>query len=84
VSWINSTGLGLLIGGLIRVRQLGGTLVLAAPRARVQDLLRVGRFPLDVFSSEEEALQALRDPELRVPEGLNFSLGAFPPNRPIR
>lgn len=41
VEFMDSTGLGVLIGGLKRCREVGGELTLAAPRENVQKVFRI-------------------------------------------
>ena len=41
VSYMDSTGLGVLIGGLKRAREHGGNLCLLAPHSRVRKILKV-------------------------------------------
>jgi anti-sigma B factor antagonist len=62
VNYIDSEGLGMLVGLLVSARNRGGDLKLASPRKRVSDLLR--RTNLDgVFSvceNNDEAVAAFR------------------------
>lgn len=59
--YLDSTGLGMLVGTLKRVREQGGDLHLVAPSARVRRLLEITRlvnvFPID--ASEQEATEKL-------------------------
>lgn len=41
VDWMNSSGLGILIGGLTTMRSNGGNLKLACVTARIQNLLTI-------------------------------------------
>lgn len=59
--YLDSTGLGMLVGTLKRLREQGGDLHLVAPSARVRRLLEITRlvnvFPID--ASEQEATEKL-------------------------
>ncbi|MBU0509240.1 STAS domain-containing protein [bacterium] len=43
VDWINSTGLGMIIAGSARVRDMGGTLKLAQPNDSISKVLTLNR-----------------------------------------
>ncbi|MDX1935278.1 MAG: STAS domain-containing protein [Capsulimonadales bacterium] len=60
VDFIDSTGLGILIGGLRRMREGGGMLRLCEPQPRVSRLLHVTDLDtvLDICMSEQEAIAA--------------------------
>jgi anti-sigma B factor antagonist len=62
VDYIDSGGLGMLVGLLVSARNRGGELKLASPRKRVKDVLR--RTNLDrifrVYGSNDEAVAAFR------------------------
>jgi len=58
VSWMNSSGLGILIGGLTTLRNAGGDLKLLNLAKKIQDLLRVTKLLgiFEVYNNEEEAV----------------------------
>ena len=58
VNYMNSSGLGILIGGLTTVRNNGGDLKLIRLAKRLQDLIRITKMDrvFDVFETEEEAI----------------------------
>ncbi len=58
VHFINSSGLGILIGGLSTVREGGGNLKLLNAGKKIIDLLRITKLEgvFEVYQSEEEAL----------------------------
>jgi anti-sigma B factor antagonist len=60
VDYVDSEGLGMLVGLLVSARNRGGELKLASPRKRVRDLLR--RTNLDgvfsVYENDDEAVAA--------------------------
>lgn len=60
VSWINSTGLGILISGYTSVRRGGGDLVVMHASERIESILYVTKLNLlfKSFETEEEALKA--------------------------
>ncbi len=60
VSWINSTGLGILISGYTSVRKGGGDLVLTHVGDRIESILYVTKLNLlfKAFDSEEEAIKS--------------------------
>jgi anti-sigma B factor antagonist len=59
-SVIDSQGIGDLVAAFSRLKKSGGTLKLANPNKLIGDVLRITRLPtiIDVFDSEEEALNA--------------------------
>jgi len=61
VPFIDSAGLGALIGGIRRVREDGGDVALSSPRGEVMTVLRTTGFDriLPVTSTVEEATAAL-------------------------
>ena len=61
VTFIDSIGLGVLIGGLNRARAAGGSLVLASPHPRIQRILNLTRLSsaFAVVNSEAEGLDIL-------------------------
>jgi anti-sigma B factor antagonist len=60
VSWINSTGLGILISGYTSVRRGGGDLVIMHASDRIQSILYVTKLNLlfKSYDSEDEALKS--------------------------
>ncbi len=60
VDYFDSTGLGILVGGLRRFREGGGMLRLCEPQPRVTRLLRVTDLDtiIDIYGSEQEAVSA--------------------------
>jgi anti-sigma B factor antagonist len=60
LDYVDSEGLGMLVGLLVSARKRGGELKLASPRKRVRDLLR--RTNLDgvfsVYENDDEAVAA--------------------------
>ncbi len=71
VGFIDSVGLGVLIGALRRARAGGGTLVLAGPNARIRRILDItglsSAFP--VLPDVEEGLAALNSDVAGKPQG---------------
>ena len=63
VSWINSTGLGILISGYTSVRRAGGDLVIMHASDRIESILYVTKLNLlfKAFESEEDALKAFAE-----------------------
>jgi anti-sigma B factor antagonist len=61
VPFVDSAGLGALIGGVRRVRELGGEVVVASPRPTLTRLLRTTGFDriVTVTATPGEALRAL-------------------------
>ena len=61
VSWINSTGLGILISGYTSVRRAGGDLVVMHASDRIESILYVTKLNLlfKSFDSEEDAVKGL-------------------------
>ncbi|MCH7680464.1 STAS domain-containing protein [candidate division KSB1 bacterium] len=58
VNWMNSSGLGILIGGLTTMRNNGGDLKLANITDRIQSLLMITKL-LTVFESFDTIDQAI-------------------------
>ena len=58
VNWMNSSGLGILIGGLTTMRNSGGDLKLANITDRIQSLLMITKL-LTVFESFDTIDQAI-------------------------
>jgi len=58
VSWINSTGLGILISGYTSVRRGGGDLVIMHASDRIESILYVTKLNLlfKAYESEDEAV----------------------------
>ena len=63
ISYIDSGGLGTLVGLHTTARNAGGSIMLANLTQRVGDLLQVTKLltVFDVYDSEEKAIQALRN-----------------------
>jgi anti-sigma B factor antagonist len=61
VPFVDSAGLGALIGGVRRVRELGGEVVVACPRPTLTRLLRTTGFDriVTVTATPQEAMQVL-------------------------
>jgi anti-sigma B factor antagonist len=62
VSYINSTGLGILIGGYTSLKRAGGTLKLLNLTERVESLFAVTKLNLvfEVYSDEVTAIRSFR------------------------
>lgn len=58
VSWMNSSGLGILIGGLTTMRNNGGDLKLSGVTERIQNLLMITKL-LTVFDAHESLEKAV-------------------------
>lgn len=58
VDWVNSSGLGLLIGGLSSIRSAGGSLILARVTDKIESLLVITKLSsvFDTCTTVEEAL----------------------------
>lgn len=58
VDYLDSTALGVLIGGLKRLRERNGTLDLICPNQRIKRIFEITGLDkiFDIFSTEEEAL----------------------------
>ncbi len=61
VSFIDSTGIGVLVGGLKRAREAGGALVLVCPVPRLRRIFEITGLlqALPMYQTREEALGAL-------------------------
>lgn len=59
VEWMNSSGLGILIGGLTTMRNNGGDLKLAQVTERIQSLLMITKL-LAVFDTYEKIDDAIK------------------------
>lgn len=59
VEYLDSTGLGILIGGVKRLKEQGGSLRLVGPSARITRIFEITGLNkiFDVYTSEAEALQ---------------------------
>ncbi len=68
VNYIDSGGLGTLVGIYTSARNAGGTVKLAALNSRVIDLLQVTKLVtvFEVFDNEQQAVQSFPRPALRV------------------
>lgn len=64
VPFVDSAGLGALIGGIRRVRELGGDVAVACPRPTLTRLLRTTGFDriVTVTATLEEAIHTLSTP----------------------
>jgi anti-sigma B factor antagonist len=62
VRWINSTGLGILIGGLAALRQAGGTMKIVHLSDRLEGLFAITKLNLvfEVHADEVSALRSFR------------------------
>jgi anti-sigma B factor antagonist len=62
VTYLDSTGLGVLIGGLKRTRDKDGELVLICPNVRITRIFEITGLSriFDMFKTEEEALDRLK------------------------
>lgn len=60
VSFMNSSGLGMLIGGLTTMKNAGGSLKLANPAERIQSLLVITKLSsvFSTFGSVDEAVES--------------------------
>ncbi len=60
VDWMNSSGLGLLIGGLTTIRNAGGDLKLAAVTDKIESLLMITKLVtiFESYTTVEEALKS--------------------------
>lgn len=62
LSWVNSTGLGILISGYTSVKNAGGVLKLAAVASRIESILMITKLTT-VFETHKtvgEAIQSFR------------------------
>ncbi len=57
VEYLDSTGLGVLIGGLKRLRESGGNLALVGPGMRIQRIFEITGLNkiFDIYATEDEA-----------------------------
>ncbi|MGD8396786.1 MAG: STAS domain-containing protein [Candidatus Eiseniibacteriota bacterium] len=65
VKWVNSTGLGILISGLHKLRNLGGAMKIVNMSDRIDNIFSVTKLNLvfEVFTEEVEALRSFRPAE---------------------
>ena len=58
VGYLDSTGLGILIGGVKRLKEQGGTLRLVGPSARITRIFEITGLNkiFDVYANEQDAL----------------------------
>lgn len=61
VEYLDSTGLGILVGGLWRVREKGGNLVLKCSQRKILQLFEITGLikVFEIYQEEEKALKAL-------------------------
>ena len=59
VEYLDSTGLGVLIGGLKRLREAGGNLALVGPGMRIQRIFEITGLNkiFDIYATEDEAAE---------------------------
>lgn len=64
VAYMDSSGLGVLIGALKRARESGGDLVVSSPNARISRILEVTGLSriFNVRPTNEEAVEAVKGP----------------------
>lgn len=62
VEWMNSSGLGILIGGLTTMRNNGGDLKLAQVTERIQSLLMITKLlaVFDTYEKIDDAIQSFK------------------------
>lgn len=62
VDYLDSTALGVLIGGLKRLREHDGTLDLICPNPRIRRIFEITGLDkiFDIYDTEEEALEKLK------------------------
>jgi anti-sigma B factor antagonist len=70
VNFIDSTGIGVLVGVWHRVSAIDGSLAVAAPSRQVQSVLEATGLTkvLSIYSLEADAVQACVRPGLRAPD----------------
>jgi anti-sigma B factor antagonist len=58
VDWMNSSGLGILIGGLSALRKSGGDLRLSTVTEKIEEVLRITKLDrvFDIYSTIEDAI----------------------------
>lgn len=62
LSWVNSTGLGILISGYTSVKNSGGVLKLAAVASRIESILMITKLTtvFETFKTVDEAVQSFQ------------------------
>ena len=65
VKWINSTGLGILIGGLTKLKKVDGAMKIVNLSERIENIFTVTKLNLvfEVFTDEVAALRSFKPPE---------------------
>ena len=65
VDYLDSTALGVLIGGLKRLRERDGTLDLICPNPRIKRIFEITGLDkiFDIYAAEEEAMAKLKSQE---------------------
>jgi anti-sigma B factor antagonist len=60
VDWMNSSGLGILIGGLSALRKSGGDLRLASATEKIEEVLRITKLDrvFTVYANTNEAVDS--------------------------
>ncbi len=60
VDWMNSSGLGILIGGLSALRKSGGDLRLATVTEKIEEVLRITKLDrvFDIYPTIEDAVSS--------------------------
>ncbi len=58
VDWMNSSGLGILIGGLSALRKSGGDLRLSTVTEKIEEVLRITKLDrvFDIYATIEDAI----------------------------
>jgi anti-sigma B factor antagonist len=75
VSFIDSTGIGVLVGAWRRTKATDGDLALASPSRQAQSVLDATGLTkvLSIYRREEEAVQALAQPDIPTDTGVSRS-----------
>jgi len=62
VDWMNSSGLGILIGGLSALRKSGGDLRLASVTEKIEEVLRITKLDrvFDIYGDIDTAVSSYR------------------------
>ena len=60
ISYVNSTGLGIIVRGYHAVKAVGGNIKLASPNKKMQNLIELTKLDtiFDVYESVDEALRS--------------------------
>ncbi len=60
VTWMNSSGMGILIGGLTTVRKSGGDLKLLNLTSKLKDILRITKLEhvFEIFDDEDSVIES--------------------------